>query len=108
MLTFMPSSAAIALSLSIGFGLTLVACVDSTPGVARERNGQGRSLHVSACSAYGNGCVAGRVRRGPFGPQVQLRSGTWIDCRGDCGRTLLEETIDFWDSQSDKAKLAIP
>ena len=63
---------------------------------------------IKACSRYGNGCVAGPVRRAQYGLQVRLKSGTWIDCKGDCGQALLEETIDFWDSQADKARAAIP
>ena len=74
------------------------------PAVARDRSGQSSGF-VRACSPYGNGCVSGPVRPAKFGPQVRLKSGTWIDCKSDCGQALLEETIDFWDSQSEKAMI---
>lgn len=61
---------------------------------------------VSACSRFGNGCVSGPVRPARFGYQVRKKSGTWIDCKRDCGAALLEETIDFWDSQEEKALIA--
>ncbi len=83
--------------------LTLSSAMRPDVALAREKSGRGPI--VKACSPYGNGCVAGPVRAAKFGPQVRLKSGTWIDCKGDCGQALLEETIDFWDSQSDKAMI---
>lgn len=74
---------------------------------ARDKSRSGQSL-AKACSRYGNGCVSGAVRPARYGQQVRLKSGTWIDCKGDCGRTLLEETVDFWDSQAEKALIAVP
>lgn len=64
---------------------------------ARDRGG------VTACSNYGNGCYHAPVRRSKWGHKMRLKGGTWIDCRGDCRRTLREETIDFWETQNDKA-----
>lgn len=68
---------------------------------ARDRGG------VTACSNYGNGCYRAPVKRSKWGHKMRLKGGTWIDCRGDCKQTLREETIDFWETQNDKA-LAIP
>ena len=62
-----------------------------------------RGARVTACSGYGNGCYTASVRTGRFGPEMRLKGGTWIDCRGDCRETLREETIDFWETQNDKA-----
>jgi hypothetical protein len=39
---------------------------------------------------------------------MRLKGGTWIDCRGDCRETLREETVDFWETQNDKAIAAGP
>ena len=58
---------------------------------------------VKACSNYGNGCYRAPVRRSKWGHEMRLKGGTWIDCRGDCRQTLREETIDFWETQNDKA-----
>lgn len=69
---------------------------------AGPRNGK---VHV--CSAHGNGCYSAPVRRSKWGYEMRLRGGTWIDCRGDCRQTLREETIDFWETQQQKA-YAIP
>jgi hypothetical protein len=107
MAKFTHPSAALALSLSIGFGV-VVSCVSAQPAGARERTVSGKTVTFTACSRYGNGCVSSRVRRAALGAQVQLRSGTWIYCRGDCRQTLLEETVDFWDSQNEKAQIAVP
>ncbi len=73
---------------------------------ARKRSSEvGR---VVACSRYGNGCYQAPVKPGRYGLQMRLKGGTWIDCRGDCRETLREETIDFWETQNDKAMAAGP
>ena len=66
-----------------------------------------RKGKVRVCSAYGNGCYTAPVRQGKWGYEMRLRGGTWIDCRGDCRQTLREETVDFWETQQEKA-YAIP
>lgn len=63
---------------------------------------------VSVCSSYGNGCTTGPVRRGKWGPEVRLKSGTWIDCKADCAETLRDEVLDFWERQSEKAMAIAP
>ena len=86
----------------------LCAAVALSANLAQPAAAAGkRSGGVTACSAYGNGCYTAPIRRGKWGPEMRLKGGTWIDCRGDCEQTLREETIDFWETQNDKA-LAIP
>lgn len=63
---------------------------------------------VTACSRYGNGCYTAPVRKGKFGPEMRLKNGTWIDCRGDCRQALREETVDFWETQNNKAMIIRP
>jgi hypothetical protein len=54
---------------------------------------------VTAHSNYGNGSVTGAVRINPQGyPEVQLPSGTWIDCEGDCRDALRRMQLDFWET----------
>jgi hypothetical protein len=88
------------LALSVAFvalgAITLPQVAD-----ARDRGA------VTVCSDYGNGCYRAPVKRSKWGHKMRLKGGTWIDCRGDCQQTLREETIDFWETQNDKA-LAIP
>lgn len=83
--------------------LTAVATLAGA-GLAEAGSSQGK---VRACSSYGNGCYTAPVRQGKWGREMRLRGGTWIDCRGDCRRTLREETVDFWETQQEKA-YAIP
>ena len=88
--------------LAITATLALLGALALPPAAqARDRGA------VTACSNYGNGCYRAPVRRGKWGREMRLKGGTWIDCRGDCRQTLREETIDFWETQNDKA-LAIP
>ncbi len=86
------------------FALTVMAFAVSlaTPppaDAARRDRGAGS---VTACSRYGNGCYTAPVRAGRFGPEMRLKGGTWIDCKGSCSQTLREETVDFWDTQREK------
>lgn len=64
--------------------------------------------YVTAESLYGNGSVTGPVRQGPYGLQVKIPGGPWLDCRRQglifgrnrpCAETLRVETVDFWESQ---------
>lgn len=53
---------------------------------------------VTAQSDYGNGSVTGAVRLNSRGyPEVQLPSGTWIDCEGDCREAMRRIYLDFWE-----------
>jgi hypothetical protein len=73
----------------------LLALATLAPVTAEARQGGGT---VTACSRYGNGCITVPVRPGRFGPEMRLKGGTWIDCRGSCKDTLREETVDFWET----------
>lgn len=63
---------------------------------------------VKACSHYGNGCLVAPVRKGRFGLEAQLKSGTWIHCRGDCDQAIREDVLDFWETQAEKALIVTP
>lgn len=79
--------------------LGLIFASSSATTAAQPTSGK-----VVACSAYGNGCYEARIRKGRYGQEMRLKSGTWIDCRGDCRETLREETVDFWETQNRRAK----
>lgn len=83
---------------------TLCALSLSLAGGAEAAKDKGGGK-ISVCSAYGNGCVAARVRQGRMGQEVQLESGTWIDCRGDCAEALRQDVLDFWETQNEKAQV---
>lgn len=54
---------------------------------------------VTAQSRYGNGSATGAVRMNPRGfPEVQLPSGAWIDCAGDCREAMRRMHLDFWET----------
>lgn len=69
---------------------------------AEARHG-GVPKSVKACSQHGNGCLVAPVRQGRFGLEAQLKSGTWIPCRGDCREAIREDVLDFWETQADRA-----
>lgn len=73
----------------------------SAPDAEARRDGTPKS--VKACSQHGNGCLVAPVRQGRFGLEAQLKSGTWIPCRGDCREAIREDVLDFWETQSDRA-----
>jgi hypothetical protein len=85
-------------------GLMLVA-VGALTLAAASHAGERFRKTIRSCSAYGNGCITAPVRKGRFGPETRLPSGTWIDCRGDCREAIREEVLDFWETQSDKAQI---
>ncbi len=58
---------------------------------------------VTAHSYYGNGSVTGAVRKTGNYYQVQLPSGFWEDCEGDCRETLRRQHLDFWRSIDEDA-----
>ena len=84
----------------IGFSALAALALFASPGPAEVARGGGGT--VTACSQYGNGCMTVPVRRGRFGPEMRLKGGTWIDCRGSCIDTLREEAVDFWETQREK------
>ena len=65
--------------------------------------------YVTAQSDYGNGTVRGLVRNGPFGLEVKLPNGPWVNCRksgllnrdNPCSETLRRETVDFWETRTE-------
>ena len=64
--------------------------------LAEARPGYGA---VTAQSRYGNGSATGKVRLNRRGyPEVQLPSGRWEDCEGNCARALREKHLDFWET----------
>lgn len=79
----------------LAMSLVLCASVEARSPVRGPGHPQGS---VTACSRYGNGCYTAPVRQGRFGPEMRLKGGTWIDCRGSCEDALREETVDFWDT----------
>ena len=83
------------------FALILVVSLAAVAAVADAAPRQRGT--VVACSRYGNGCYEAPTRQGRFGPEMRLKGGTWIDCRGDCREALRQETVDFWDTQREKA-----
>lgn len=91
-------------SFAAGTSLALAALILATSvAVAPEAGAQGRrggEGYVTARSRYGNGVVSGPVRQSGRGfYEVRMPGGTWIPCKRDCGETLREETIDFWQER---------
>lgn len=83
-----------------------VAAVFSTMTGADAQSRNRRSddgAVVKACSIYGNGCTSAPVRRGSAGQELRLPGGTWVSCRMDCKTALREETVDFWETQRERA-----
>ncbi|AHB50419.1 hypothetical protein W911_16545 [Hyphomicrobium nitrativorans NL23] len=84
--------------------MVVAACflpVLSAPGAEARRDTAPKS--VKACSQHGNGCLVAPVRKARFGLEAQLKSGTWIPCRGDCRETIRQDVLDFWETQADRA-----
>jgi hypothetical protein len=53
---------------------------------------------VTAHSDYGNGSATGAVRKSRYGYEVQLPSGFWEDCEGNCREALRRQHLDFWET----------
>lgn len=81
--------------------LSVIAAVTGTTLSATLAEAKGGT--VTACSRYGNGCVTVPVRPGRFGPEMRLKGGTWIDCKGSCKDTLREDTVDFWETLRERS-----
>lgn len=59
--------------------------------------------YVTAESRYGPQTITAPVRISALGRrEVRLPGGTWIECRRSCTNTLRQETIDFWEIQSNE------
>jgi len=85
------------LALGLAMGVAMLAISqDASSQSRRDRDGG-----VTAESRYGLGRVTAPTRRGPYGREVRLPSGTWIDCKGSCQETLREETVDFWKKREE-------
>jgi hypothetical protein len=79
----------------------------AAPAVSEiEEARYGRSIEgrtVIAESRYGHGTVSGPVRRNAKGRlEVRAPGGTWFECVRSCTETLRRETVDFWESRSNR------
>lgn len=86
-----------ALMLAVAAAVTLLL-----PSEAAARRDQHHDGSVVACSHYGRGCVRGPVRDGRVERQVRMPGGTWIGCKGNCRRTLREESLDYFETLRDR------
>ena len=91
-----------ALLMAVVGAATVVATVSGAAADPRKRRGDDGGL-VKVCSIYGNGCTSAPTRRGPVGYEFRLPGGTWVNCRLDCKTALREETVDFWETQRERA-----
>lgn len=82
-----------------GVAVVLVAAT-AADAQARKRDASG---YVKTCSIYGNGCTSAPVRRGSVDYEFRLPGGSWVSCRLDCRTALREETVDFWETQRERA-----
>ena len=89
------AAACLALGLAAGGGLM------SSPADAAPR--REKAWTVTAHSRYGNPSRTAAVRRGRFGPEVDLGHNTWTHCEaGDCAHTLRREKVDFWETKREE------
>jgi hypothetical protein len=89
--------------LSAAAGLAVVlATIDGADAQSRHRRSDDGGV-VRACSIYGNGCLTAPTRQGASGQEFRLPGGTWVSCRQDCKTALREETVDFWETQRERA-----
>jgi len=91
----------ILLSAVVGLAAVL-STVSGADAQSRDRRGGNGSV-VKACSIYGNGCTSAPTRQGSSGYEFRMPGGTWISCRLDCKTALREETVDFWETQRERA-----
>ena len=89
------------LSAAVGMA-TLLSTFSAADAQSRNRRGDDGAV-VKSCSIYGNGCTSAPVRRGSGGLELRLPGGTWVSCRQDCKTALREETVDFWETQRERA-----
>ena len=97
------------LSKAVITGLAICARADAALAAPARRHHRQRedSEHgygaVTAHSRYGNPTRSAAVRRGQFGPEIDIGSNTWIHCAaGDCSETLRREKIDFWETKREE------
>ncbi|MGE0765334.1 MAG: hypothetical protein AB7L90_02620 [Hyphomicrobiaceae bacterium] len=76
--------------------------VMSAEALGRESRDRDPGGSVVACSDYGRGCIRGAVRRGLVEREVRMPGGTWIGCKGNCRRTLREESLDFFETLNER------
>ena len=82
-------------------GLSVIGGLPPAPADAAPR--RDRSWTVTAHSRYGNRPRTAPVRRGQFGPEVDLGHNTWTHCEaGDCAHTLRREKVDFWETKREE------
>jgi hypothetical protein len=79
-----------------------VSSVTAADAQTRKRGGQDDG-YVKTCSIYGNGCTSAPIRRGSAGYEFRMPGGSWVSCRLDCKTALREETVDFWETQRERA-----
>lgn len=75
---------------------TIVICLVPTASHAESAGS------VTTKSRYGVQSTSAPVRQSRNGYEVRLPGGTWVNCRRDCGQTLREETVDFWQTMREK------
>jgi hypothetical protein len=86
----------IATPVAFALGITVTAGMPAEAASRTSRDGYGA---VTAHSRYGNPSRTASVRRGRFGPEVDLGNNTWTHCEaGDCGHTLRRQKVDFWET----------
>lgn len=62
-----------------------------------------RSGRVTACSSYASfNCETARLVPSSTGTKLRLKSGSLVDCEGDCRDTLRRATVDFWHDQRER------
>lgn len=90
----------------IGLGLPLVAAVLGIavllpdPAAGAGRRGHDGYGTVTGHSRYANPSRTVPVRRGRFGPEIDIGNNTWLHCEGgDCQETLRRHKIDFWETK---------
>ena len=75
------------------------------PADAAPRYHKKHLSYVTAQSRYGNGSATGRVEYRNGYPHVQLPSGWWQDCEGNCREALRRKHLDFWETINEEAPL---
>ena len=81
----------------------VLAAQTAVPAQAGPRRSQDGTGSVTAQSRYGNPARTASVRRGQFGPEVNIGNNTWMHCAaGDCQNTLRREKIDFWETKREE------
>jgi len=93
-----------ALRLLAAVSLAAILAPSDSAG-ARPGYHKPSSGYVTAQSRYGNGSVSGRVEIRKGVPHVQLPSGWWEDCAGNCRETLRRQHLDFWETIDEEAPL---